>query len=243
MLNDDQLSAYMNGFYGYGDYAGKYWLVGMEEGGGGFVEDVQRRLAIWTNRGARELEDLAEYHFDLGERRYFEQPIKSQSTWNKLIRIILSAKGENPSFEAVKTHQGAQLGRITGETCLLELLPLPSPSTGHWLYAQYSSLPQLSTREQYRNYTAPIRAKALRERVEKYRPQWVIFYSFNGWYLRWWQVIAGASLQFISQEGLSYYAAENGSTRFFVVKHPAAHGITPDYYHQIGKLLSTSYMP
>ncbi len=33
-LDDALLEAYMDGFYGYGNLAGPYWFIGMEEGGG-----------------------------------------------------------------------------------------------------------------------------------------------------------------------------------------------------------------
>lgn len=48
MFNGVQLRAWMENFYGYGNPEGPYWLVGMEEGGGGSEADVQARLDTWT---------------------------------------------------------------------------------------------------------------------------------------------------------------------------------------------------
>lgn len=40
MLQDDLLQSYMETFYGYGSYTGRYWFVGMEEGGGTSEEAI-----------------------------------------------------------------------------------------------------------------------------------------------------------------------------------------------------------
>ncbi len=55
--------------------------------------------------------------------------MRIQPTWNKLIRIVLSAKEkENINLENVRKYQINELGRKDKETCLLELFPLPSQS-------------------------------------------------------------------------------------------------------------------
>lgn len=59
-FDDELLLAYMDGFYGYGNYQAPYWFVGMEEGGGDSSADVSSRLKIWNERGRQELEDLHE---------------------------------------------------------------------------------------------------------------------------------------------------------------------------------------
>src|SRR5438093_6988758 len=92
-LDDERLEAFANHFYGYRSYTGKYWFVGMEEGGGDSFEEVEKRLAIWEQRGGCELEDVAEYHIALGITHPFSTTAKLQPTWSKLIRVLLSAKG------------------------------------------------------------------------------------------------------------------------------------------------------
>ncbi len=62
---------FMQRFSGYGDYAGRYWFVGMEEGGGASAGDIGRRLEAWDARGRRELEDVAGYHRSFGVDRLF----------------------------------------------------------------------------------------------------------------------------------------------------------------------------
>jgi hypothetical protein len=53
MIDDILLEEFINNFYGYGNYHGKYWFIGMEEGGGNSIEEINRRLASWNTRGRR----------------------------------------------------------------------------------------------------------------------------------------------------------------------------------------------
>jgi len=57
-LDDELLAEYITTFYGYGNYRGEWWLVGMEEGGGDSVNDITSRLTRWNGRGRKELEDV-----------------------------------------------------------------------------------------------------------------------------------------------------------------------------------------
>jgi hypothetical protein len=43
-LNDELLEKRIETFYGYGNYQGKYWFIGMEEAGGEDFEDVNCRI-------------------------------------------------------------------------------------------------------------------------------------------------------------------------------------------------------
>ena len=140
MLDDQLLEQYIHTFYGYGNYQGDFWFVGKEEGGGGSVDDILQRLTAWSRRGRRELEDVCAYHEDFGVTHLFSQRPTIQRTWGKLIRSLLKAKGQAVTVEQIRAYQGQHLAREDGETCLLELLPPPSPSTGQWLYASCSQL-------------------------------------------------------------------------------------------------------
>ena len=55
-LDDRLLQAYMEGFYGFGNYAGAYWFVGMEEGGGADAAYVTAKINAWRDHGRHELE-------------------------------------------------------------------------------------------------------------------------------------------------------------------------------------------
>jgi hypothetical protein len=234
-FEDQLLDEFAHTFYGYGNAQAQYWFVGMEEGGGNSFAEINKRLNTWAKRGKHELEDVAEYHADIGITNLFNEKPKLQSTWNKLIRIVLSGNGQEPTTEQVREYQRLLLGRPTGNTCLVELLPLPSPSTGHWLYAQHSALPYLADRETYKRAFLELRIAHLRQRIIEQQPKTVVFYSFN--YQEYWQKIAGVELLPIA-EGI--YMSNNGPTRSVMTKHPATRGITNAYFHQVGNLISSN---
>jgi hypothetical protein len=243
-LDDDLLSDFMDKFYGYGNYSGRYWFIGMEEGGGKNAQEIQRRLNAWEKRGERELEDLREFHFAADLPANFSEPVKSQTTWNKLIRLVLSAEKQALTLDAVKRYQSEQLARTNSDTCLLELIPLPLPSTSeesrsdaNWFYGKFSQLPQLRSYTTYYQRYALSRAKHLQQRIAEYKPSIVVFYGFG--YLEWWQTIAVHSLRNMQSGEGRYFINEDYETSYVVVSHPAAKGVTNEYFHRIGELLST----
>lgn len=99
LLDDELLQAYADTNYGYGNYQGSYWFVGMERGGGGSFKDIAKRLKVWKQLGQNELDDLCQYHVDLGVHWLFGECAKFQPTWNKLIRIVLSAEQQSATSE------------------------------------------------------------------------------------------------------------------------------------------------
>lgn len=232
-FDDQLLDAFAQSFYGYGNYSGHLWFIGMEEGGGSSFTEVAKRLNAWDNRGRRELEDVSEYHNAIGITYLFNDRPTLQSTWNKLIRILLSSDGQTPTTEQVREYQRASLGRLDGDTCLLELLPLPSPSTGSWLYAQHSRLSYLADRGTYKQACLALRIAHLQRRIMEYEPRAVVFYSIS--YREHWKAIAGVNLV---RESDGVYTGRNRSTLFVMTRHPAAKGVTNDYFHQVGRLIA-----
>ncbi len=232
-LNDDLLQRRIKTFYGYGNYEGKYWFIGMEEAGGETFENINRRIDTWVKRGEQEIEDVKEYHEDMGVS------VKgNQNTWNKLIRILLSAKRvENIDIKDVKEYQSSQLGRKEKETCLLELLPLPSKSVKDWIYSKYSQLHCLSDRKTYRNDCSETRINHIIQMIEKYKPKAVIFYGVS--YREYWQKVANIEFKKIESSKKHYFfIGKNHQTIFVIAIHPVARGVTNQYFHDIGKSIS-----
>ena len=234
-LDDRLLQAYMEGFYGFGNYAGAYWFVGMEEGGGADAAYVTAKINAWRDHGRHELEGYGdEYNWE----GWFGPHAKLQPTWSRLIRILLSAEGRSTDREAVRTYQRLKLGRREGCNCLLELLPLPSPSTGNWLYGRHSRLPSLASREVYIQAWSHFRARHIQQRIAEYQPPVVVFYSVSPHYLYWWKYIAGVPFAATSLDGCQI--GSNGSTVFAIVKHPAAHGVSSAYWATAGQLIAAA---
>lgn len=237
-LDDDLLAAYASGFYGYGTYAAPYWFVGMEEGGGSDIANLRARLRAWQAGGQRELEDLPRYSVAIGEGRWFGERPRLQSTWGRQIRMLLAAEGRAATTETVRRYQAERLGRLDGESAVVELLPLPSPSIGHWHYGAWSSLPTLRDRAAYLEHYAPRRAEHLRRRIEEYRPADVVFAGLDGRYQPWWKAISGVPMERREVEGQTVRAGSDAHTLFVVTPHPVAWGLTNAFFHCVGTTIA-----
>ena len=236
-MHDNLLVQYMLRFAGYGNLDGDYWMIGLEEGGGNTVEEIERRLAIWEESGQNQLEDLKHYHDKIGVKRWFGSRAKLQPTWNKLIRIIYGIKDLSPQTDDIREYQRTQLGRFNGETCLTELMPLPSPSSNHWLYADISALPELKSRKSYLHHWAPIRFHMLSKLISKNRPKFVVYYGM-GYYQDWWSQLMPANHKTIHIDGVKAYLGENEGAVFAVSPHPVATGVKNTFFHELGRAMS-----
>ena len=233
-FDDPILQEYIETFYGYGNYGGRHWLVGMEEGGGDNFEEVASRVSAWTRRSKPELDDVLGFHRETRLHKWFRPNPPLQPTWNKLIRLLLRAQGLSADTDTVRAYQGATLGRANGPNCLLELLPLPSPSANEWLYSTHSAIPWLQNRTAYREHVAPTRMRHLQERIGQHRPGVVVFYGLG--YRQWWEQIVGSP--FVATELDGFYVARTDPTFFALTKHPANRGITNQYFERAGTLVS-----
>lgn len=229
-LSDPLLLSFMQTFYGYGAWSAPWWFVGMEEGGGTTVGELNRRLNVWERRGRCDLEDLAEYHQEIGVAHYFGARPKLQRTWSSLIRAMLCARGLAPSREEVRRYQAEELGRHSAESCLIELSPLPSPNVSKWIYSRASNLPELASRQKYFSAFAPRRSARLRELVDRYRPKIVLFYGSS--YEKWWREVAGIELSV--DDRLRVSSGHRSGTYFVVADHPAARGLRSGYFDAVG---------
>ncbi len=233
-FDDQLLRDYIDTFYGYGNYAGDWWLIGMEEGGGTAADEVTRRLQLWDARGRRELEDVNMFESTPALAKWFTSRPPLQATWRGLIRLILAAEGRPWDTEAARAYQGAELGRTQSNNCILELLPLPSPSVGDWIYGEHSALTELRNRETYIERIGPRRVAWLRQRIAERKPKAVIFYSRN--YQSWWEQIVGKAFGATVTPGL--HLVRTNDTLFAMTMHPTYRGITTEYFVKAGQKIA-----
>jgi hypothetical protein len=144
--------------------------------------------------------------------------------------------GQTVTTAQVREYQRSLLGRDNGKVCLLEWLPLPSPSVNHWLYAQYSRLPYLANRKAYQQECLERRSVHLQQRIREYRPKAVIFYGFC--YQQHWQDIA--EVDFLPVQSREAYIGLNEQRVLAITKHPRARGTTNRYFEEIGTVISSA---
>lgn len=231
-LNDELLQHFMTTFYGSGNYSGDYWFIGMEEGGGKNLDQVTARLNAWIELGQTELVDIYDFHIKINHPEYFRDPVKLQRTWMQQARIVLSAKGLSSETQSIREYQRDVIGRENSETCLLELLPLPSPNSKVWNYKDWTTLRHLSSREAYSEYCIPWRIEHLRFQINAYKPKVVVFLGIGKVYLKYWRAVASQSVHFLYHGG--YWAGQADGTKYIISEHPNYHGITNAYFESIG---------
>ena len=235
-LDSARLANYSEGFYGFGKWEARIWFIGIEEAGGWDQQHVHRRLQAWHQNGRADLEDAPTFYPDAGNKRWHGAAAVLQPTWAQLLRMLLAARGMPTTNEALLDYQRRHLGSRGGETCLAELLPLPSPSTKDWHYPKWSKLRWLENRQQYYGHLLVARAAGLARRIKTHKPEVVIFYGTT--FLNTWSCISGATWAQAIPLKLLRYA--NGHTNFFVTKHPLdpALGTGRDsYFQEIGNYL------
>jgi hypothetical protein len=227
MIDEARLRDFVRLFFGYGSWAAPLWFIGMEEGGGNSIDEIERRLRAWD--GSDALADIGEYHNEIGGTDWFARHPPLQTTWAKLIRVVLASHGQQQATtEDVRAYQRDHLGRRAGETAIIELLPLPSPSTSAWLYPSWG-VALYATREDYVRAELPGRIAELRRRLLQHKPKVVVFYGLG--YREHWEAIAGG--RFESVEGTRFFALKRESL-FIMAPHPAAKGIRNEDFDAIG---------
>jgi hypothetical protein len=157
-------------FVGYGDPAGCFWFVGMEEAG-----DLTPAELLTRAREFQAIDDLARVHALPG---YLTDMAPLRATWSAMSRLVLRLSGD-PNWmdrERVRWYQMNRLGHTDGETFLTEALPLPSPSTAHWPYRAL-----FTTRDEYRTKTLRRRMQRLRALYRQYEPHYVFCYGKHYW--------------------------------------------------------------
>lgn len=236
MIDGAILQEYMSMFYGYGHYGAGTWLVGMEEGGGASADEIAARLRSWTAGGRRELDDVGEFHRRTGMRelyRWFEPGPPIQSTWGKIIKILLHARGLPVSAEAVRRFQSEELGRCAQDCAILELLPLPAPGKAKWPYDKWTDVPQLASRRTYEEAWRVRRAAYILERIRHHVPRLVVFYG--GGDRAVWQRVINEHLSPTSSPNL--FLARLGRTTCAFTKLPQA--ISGRDLETVGKTLAS----
>jgi hypothetical protein len=234
-FDDQLLDKYIHTYYGTGDYSARYWFVSMENGGGKTFDEVLNQITIWQELNEKELVDGKEFHIRMKIPEFFTDPVKIQRTWMQQARIVLASQGMNATLSDVKVYQRDLLGRKNGETCLLELLPLPSPNISAWNYNQWSDLAILRNRVAYSDYCFPWRCAHIRAQIQIYQPRVVVFNSYS--YKEKWKQIAGPGVNFIDEAGVKI--GTEGNTLFIITKHPTMRGISNAYFQTVGSLIKT----
>lgn len=253
MLNDQLLEEFMHSFYGYGNLNSKIWFVGMEEGGGNNLEEVAARLKCWDNFGKPTLMDVAEFHNRLGEAhnpsitKYFgDKNVCYQRTWGGLIKMIYYSQNNlGAKIEDRKNYQASKFARAKSDECLLELFPLPSPGVNKFHYNEWSGIPYLKSRTQYKDFLREIRTEKIKSLIAANKPRAVVFYSSSPGYTNSWSDISnidfgeinGDIVEGTNRKRLVIKSAKKDETLYIITHHPVYRNLNSSYFERVGVLI------
>jgi hypothetical protein len=240
-LDPEVTRSFISTFHGYGNLDAPTWFIGMEEAGGE-LDEIRLRLATWYRRGKKPVEDVADYHLaladvmpHLGRNFRADRPV-IQRTWRGLMVLALALQGRSYQREDLRSFQRNEWGRAGGGELLLELLPLPSPSTSHWYYGALENLSELSDRKRYKAELTPKRVETIRQLIRQHEPKFVVFYGTS--YIEHWQDVAGTRFEdkrHLPPARFGY--AEAGATRYLSIPHPTYTGLNTAYFAGLGGFL------
>lgn len=199
-------------WFGYGRWSAPVWFIGMEPGG----SDDPELYTSWQACGATSLIDAKRHEEERNARvpydrqtRYFaEKPKIQKSTWQPLIQILFGFTGcaEDPHL-----YQRDRLGRVDGDTALIELSAAAHPNI-----ASPGERENLSER-----------AAIILDQLKAYRPSLAVFYGLS--YRSHYEGIAGT----FNDSGFCW----NGATLCALTPHPSRPTRSYAYWFAYGQHL------
>ena len=205
------------GFYGYGHWTAPYWFIGPEQGQGKHEkDDLGLRLRAWERLGKPDLADLKEFHDLIDPGMWTREGTPLQSTWRKLMLILLTSLGESVAKEALRTYQRCKLGRKKGQTCLIELSGLPANS---------------SRTDRDRKTFLQKRILRIAQELKTHNPTFVVMYG------KTYQSSFG---EIIGQLPKLDEVTFVGSTAILFTKHTNARKLSDEHWRGLGKKLSAA---
>jgi hypothetical protein len=147
--------------------------------------------------------------------------------------MTLVAEAQSFDTDAIREYQAQQLGRRDGETALLELYPLPAARLSHWPYASLSDLSVLRDRKTYHKALSSQRIGMIQALIDEHQPRFVVMYGTT-YRKQWRQLYGGMLLMDVDAELL---CGRRGRTEMLLITHPAAIGITNEYFEAVGRYI------
>lgn len=154
-------------FEGYGRKNANYWFLGMEEGGGS-MEELRERARIF--RSVEDLHSVA--------RIGLKEAMLKSPTLRVMSKVTMAMQGTRGWQEtsSAKEYHATELGRVDGDTFIVELMPLQCRFIRVWPYPLI-----YPTRAEYYAAVRPGRIKWLRSEIATFRPLFVICYGKGNW--------------------------------------------------------------
>lgn len=238
---EKKLIEYSEQFKTQGNRDGKYWFLGIEEGGGSSVDEVDAMLAKWERNDKSDDTALRDTQKKSKPSKWFDANRRGgapiQKTWGAQIRVLLSMQGLPSSTEDVRQYQMDHFGLADGDTCLMELLPLPNPGLQDWIYNDLSDDPRFESRQALADLAMTDRLERLVKLVEMHRPTCIVgfCYSFRHKLEPYLDNVSTVKAQAGSRPGRAKIG-NIGETVVAITYHPATPMTAPNaWYAELGQ--------
>lgn len=251
------LRDYADAFRTYGPLSNPVWFLGTEEGGGADLAAAARKILAWDRAGrplVAELDDPApdSVHLESPFLRDGGGPAALQTVRSNQVRVLLGLRGEPLDNARVRRLQGREHGRRGGQTCLMELFPLPSSDSDAWIYDRVAHDPAtdgpnpFASRREYREHYLPRRLDTIVSLAAEHRPDALVCTSWtHRGQIR--ERLDEVEVPELGLEGARRRAliGRLGDTVVAVCTHPARQAAGPKnaFYHRLGEALAERMPP
>ena len=183
------------GFLGYGNPAGKYWFIGLEEGfkaKNPAAADDELRHEIEVRARWSDVEDIHHTRATLGLNMRGGSP-----AWYAMSLIALKLDGAE-NWRTPTAYKEDRLARLNGDTFLTELFPLPAKdhSEQNWPYAT-----PFSSRAACEVAILPRRIELIRGLMSRHGPRYVFCYGKGDNWRQFKELYPGAYVQLVDRDG------------------------------------------
>ena len=192
---------------------------------------------LQDKHGQKSLEDASRFYPASGNKAWHGANAEIQPTWRH-DRMLLLAQGQADTQNMILDYQRSQLGCEDGETCLMELFPLPSPNIEVWNYNQWTTLTWLQSRNSYIREIRTRRENESRRLISEHRPKVVI--RSMALTVHFFRVGRQSRVDVLNRQrrGDLLWRA-NANTVFLATRHPVAE--SDEYFRKIRRFLRTNH--
>lgn len=219
-FDDKIILSFIEGFFGYGNAtSAKYVFIGMEEGGKNDFIFLNKKFNSWEEKHKDiPFIDLVQYCNEM-EILKFQKRI--QPTWGPLIKLIMiaedTAKYNVVKYQQIVDYQNTEWGTLKGNSCIMELMPLPSANSGNWIYGNYSTIESLKTRVNYMNTFCDKRIKRIKAFLKTIKnPKVVVLYG-KGYREHWEKIV---EVDKLNTDNAEFQYEPKNNVLYLFVKHP-----------------------
>jgi len=171
-MSEGRLCQYASGFFGFGTWKAKYWLIGIEERGAKTRLEFSQRFKAWYELGQPKIIDLGRFT----KMAHLRVDWYNQ-TWKKLHELCLKSRILNEPLCTCGWGNAKRVGKRR-HIALIEAMPFPAVSSKEWPYKHWEPhFTFMRSRAQCKTKFLKRRIKAIIKLIYQEHPKVVVDYA------------------------------------------------------------------